>query len=302
VNVNQNDYESITYETERGRARITLNRPNKLNAINNRMEIELEDALWRADDDTSVHCVIVCGAGRAFSAGYDLKEYSDPVEEPGHRGHTSLEDYTAHLEKTQRYLRAFADIHKPVIGQVHGYCLAGGSGIALFCDMVIASDDAVIGFPAGRAGTLPNQMWLYNAGPQWTKRLLMTGDSITGADAAAIGLVLKSVPADLLAAEVDGLADRLALVDTDLLSACKRICNLGLELMGASTLQRMAAEMDARAHMSEATKTFDAAIDQHGLKGAFRERDGQFGDGIARVRGPEIRDEQGRLIPLASGN
>jgi enoyl-CoA hydratase len=298
VTVALDTYEAIAYQVENGRARITLNRPSKLNAISNRMEIELQDALWRADDDTSVHAVIVRGAGRAFCSGYDLKEYSDPDEHPGHRGHQSLDDYTAHLEKTQRYLRAFADIHKPAIAQVHGYCLAGGTGIALFCDVVIAADDAIIGFPAGRAGTLPNQMWLYNVGPQWTKRLLMTGDSITGADAATLGLVLKSVPADRLEAEVEGLADRLALVDTDLLSACKRIVNLGLELMGASTLQQMAAEMDARAHMSQATKEFDAAIEQHGLREAFRERDRLFGDGMARVRGPEIRDEQGRLLPL----
>jgi enoyl-CoA hydratase len=292
-------YQRLIYEVADNRARITLNRPDKLNAIDNRMEIDIERALWEADADTSVHSVILRGAGRAFCAGYDLINYDgdEHAETQGRRGRTTLDDYTSHLEEMQRYLRAFSDIHKPVIAQVHGYCLAGGSGLALFCDMVIAADDAVIGFPAGRAGTLPNQMWLYNAGPQWTKRLLMTGDSISGRDAAELGLVLKSVPAEELEAEVESLADRFAFVDTDVLSAGKRICNIGLELMGASVIQRMAAEMDARAHLSEATRTFDEDIAANGVSAAAKERDRRFGDGMARVRGRELRDANGKLLP-----
>jgi len=291
------EYQSITYEVERNRARITLNRPHKLNAIDHRMEIELEHALWEADTDTSVHSVILRGAGRAFCAGYDLSGYDDytgPAE--GRRGRESLDDAAAHYERMQRHLRAFADIHKPVIAQVHGYCLAGGSGLALFCDIVIAADDAKIGFPAGRAGTLPNQMWLYNAGPQWTKRLLLTGDCISGLDAAELRLVLKSVPAEYLEEEVEFLADRFALVDTDLLSANKRICNIGLELMGSSVLQRMAAEMDARAHQSAATASYDRDIRTLGVSAASKERDRRFGDGMARLRGREARDEHGNLL------
>jgi enoyl-CoA hydratase len=107
---------------------------------------------------------------------------------------------------------------------------------------------------------------------------------------------MKSVPPDLLEAEVEGLADRLALVDTDLLSACKRIVNVGLELMGASTLQRMAAEMDTRAHLSESTDVFLESVTRQGLKGALGTRDNPFGDGRARVNGPEVRDERGYLI------
>jgi enoyl-CoA hydratase len=221
-------------------------------------------------------------------------DYDGPVD--GQRGRESLDDSAAHYESMQRHLRAFSDIHKPVIAQVHGYCLAGGSGLALFCDMVLAADDAVIGFPAGRAGTLPNQMWLYNAGPQWTKRLLLTGDGISGKDAAELRLVLKSVPAQYLEEEVEALADRFALVDTDLLSANKRICNIGLELMGSSVLQRMAAEMDARAHQSAATKAYADDLSAHGVSAASKIRDRRFGDGMARLRGREARDENGDLL------
>jgi enoyl-CoA hydratase len=290
-------YQDISYEVGNGRARITLNRPHRVNAITERMAEELAGALFEADDDTSVHSIILRGAGSSFCSGYDLDAYGDHSEPRGpQRGRANFDDRAWHLERNQRPLRAFADIHKPVIAQVHGYCLAGGTGVALYCDMIIAADDATIGFPAARAGTLPNQMWLYNAGPQWTKRLLMTGDTITGAEAADIGLFMKSVPAELLEAEVEGLADRFALVDIDLLSASKRIVNIGMEIMGAATLQRLATEMDTRAHLSESTEAFFEDINVHGLKAALKKRDGVFGDGRARVRGPETRDAAGNLI------
>ncbi len=131
-----------------------------------------------------------------------------------------------------------------------------------------------------------------HCGPQWAKRLLLTGDTVTGAEAAPIGLVLKSVSADMLEAEVEGVADRLAKVDPDLLAANKRIVNLGLELMGARTLQRMAAENDARAHLAPGTATFRQVAKEQGLKAALQGR----GDGRARVHGPEVRDANGRLV------
>ena len=132
--------------------------------------------------------------------------------------------------------------------------------------------------------------------PQWAKRLTLTGDSITGADAQQIGLVMKAVPPEHLEAEVEQLADRLALIDPDLLAANKRIVNLAMELMGAQTLQRLAAENDARGHRAPGTRAYFAAVKEKGLKQAFRERDGQFGDSLVRVGGPEIRDERGFLI------
>ncbi len=290
------DYETIIYEVERGRARITLNRPEKLNALSIQLQQELNQALWDADNDNRVHTVILRGAGRAFSAGYDLTPR--PLAERDPDDHTregrSFDDDAWRMEQGQRLRMAIFDMHKPVIAQIHGYCVAGGTDIALLCDMIIAADDTLIGFPPARAqGALPNNMWLYNVGPQWAKRLMLSGDFVTGADAAKIGLVMKALPLDLLEEEVEGLADRLSMIDTELLSANKRIINIGLELMGARTLQRIATENDARAHLAPSVAEFGARSREHGLKAALQWRDTKFGDQRALVDRPELRDEKG---------
>jgi enoyl-CoA hydratase len=169
---------------------------------------------------------------------------------------------------------------------VHGTCIGIGTELAWFCDIVMVADDARIGFPPVRdLGTPPGSMWLYHCGPQWAKRLLLTGDSITGADAAEVGLALKSFPAAELDAEVMRLADRMGLVDPHLLSANKRMVNLGLELMGARTLQRIGAEIDARGHLAPKARAFRETMRSHGVKHAFQQRDAAFGSGYARVRG-----------------
>ena len=191
------------------------------------------------------------------------------------------------------------EMHKPTIAQIHGHCLAGGTDLALYCDILICADNANIGYSALRnMGAAPNQMWLYHIGPQWTKRLLLTGDTLSGEDAAKIGLVLKSVPEDLLENEVEGLADRLSWIDPEMLSTNKRIINIGIELMGAQVLQRLAAENDARAHTTQAARNVFKQIATEGLRAALRDRDAPFGDSRARVVGAEIRDEEGKLVPL----
>ena len=292
-------FEHIIYEVEAGKARVTLNRPERRNAMSGALLEELRDALWEADDDTSVHCVILRGAGSGFCAGYDLTPgRRRPDDDVPRRTGRSFDDDTRGIERMQRCMRTLAEMHKPSIAQIHGHCLAGGTDLALYCDMLIAADNAIIGFPATRSmGAAPNQMWLYHCGPQWAKRLLLTGDTVSGQDAARIGLVMKSVPDDLLEAEVEGLADRLALVDTDLLSANKRIINLGMELMGAQTLQRLAAENDARAHTAQAVRDSFKPIAAPGVREAVAQREAPFGDGRARVVGPELRDSEGRLLP-----
>lgn len=299
------EFDSILYEVEDGRVRITLNRPEKLNALTLRLQSELNEALWEADNNTDVHCVILRGAGRAFSAGYDLTgaDRDVPVsriqsENNSYRGGSSIDDDAWQLERAQRYRMAIFDMHKPVIAQIHGYCLAGGTDIALMCDMIIAADDTLIGFPPARdLGALPNNMWIYHVGPQWAKRLNLTGDYITGKEAQQIGLVMKAVPKEHLESEVEQLADRLALIDPDLLSTNKRIINMAMELMGARTLQRMASENDVRGHNTKAAAGFGRSVAEFGLRDTLRNRDGKFGDGRVRVNGPEIRDEEGKLKP-----
>ena len=273
------EFEQIIYEVVNKTAKITLNRPKKLNALTLQLQAELSEALWEADNDREVHSVIIKGAGRALSAGYDLTGGGNKVpvsriqsENRAYRGGRSIDDDAWQLERGQRYRMALFDMHKPVIAQVHGYCLAGGTDIALLCDMVIAADDAIFGFPPARdLGALPNNMWLYNVGPQWAKRLTLTGDTVTGSEAQSIGLILKSVPGENLEQEVEGLASRMSHIDPDLLSANKRIINTGLELMGARTLQRMAAENDVRGHNTKAASNYRDSVVEKGLKKTLQE-------------------------------
>jgi len=283
------DYEQIRYEVEDGRARITLARPETHNAMTPRLLEELEHALWEADDDETVHCVVLRGEGASFCSGYDLNALGGS-KRPGHRTGRSHDDDIWLIEKGNRRIRALWEMHKPSIAQIHGNCLAGGTDLAMACDIVIAADDARIGFPAARSmGALPNNLWMYHCGPQWAKRLQLTGDSVTGADAEKIGLVMKAVPAEVLEDEVEGLADRFSLIDPDLLAANKRVTNLALELMGAQTLQRLAGENDARAHRSQAVRDYARSIKENGLKETLRMRDEPFGEGFARVGQAEGR-------------
>jgi enoyl-CoA hydratase len=270
-------------------ARITLHRPDRRNALSWDLLAELRGALLEADDLRAVGVIVLEGAGPDFCAGYDMKSaYARYASEDGtaldyRSGSGSYDDDAWKLERFQELLRTAFVVHKPVIAKVHGHCVAGGTDLALYCDLVIAADDARIGFPATRAmGSPPNHMWIYNVGPQWAKRLLLTGDVVSGADAARIGLVVASVPGGMLEAEVMTLARRMATVDADLLATQKRIVNLALELAGAATLPRLAAEMDARAHLSRAKKDFDADVAALGFKAAVRKRDEPFGDGVAR--------------------
>jgi enoyl-CoA hydratase len=278
--------ETLTFEVAERVARITLNRPDKRNALTPQALSELSDALIEADDRTDVHAIVLAGAGRDFCAGYDLAgAYAGQGagDGPAYRSQNgTIDDDVWQLEQTQKKTIAMFDIHKPVIARVQGNCLAGGTDLALMCDMVLAADDARIGFPAARAnGTPPQNMFIYHVGPQWAKRLLMTGDWISGKDAARIGLVMDAVPAAGLDAAVDELARRVALVDAELLSAHKRVVNLSLELQGARTMQRLAAEMDARAHLSRGPRRsqFRADMADGGLKTALKNRDEPFGDG-----------------------
>ncbi|TMB96745.1 MAG: crotonase/enoyl-CoA hydratase family protein [Chloroflexi bacterium] len=274
-------YETILYETDTGKARITLNRPEKLNAISIQMQQELRDALLAADRDPAVHVAIIRGAGRTFSAGYDISPPAGEGQTHAAAGH-SLERDIWGLEQSLEMRMHLFDMHKPVIAQVHGYCLAGGADVALLCDIVIAAEDARFGYPPVRAlGSPVNHMWTYLAGPQWAKRMLLTGDTISGAEAERIGLVMKAVPPERLEAEVDALADRMAMIDVDLLAANKRIVNMAMELMGARTMQRMASERDAIARQAPVVTQFYQMAKEKGLKAALEWRDSKFGDGRA---------------------
>ena len=281
--------EFVSLEVRDRVARITLNNPARRNALSWDMLVEFRGALLEADDLRAVSVIVVDGAGPDFCAGYDMQSaytrYAAENAEAGRyrTGNGSFDDDAWKLERFQELLRTPFTVHKPVIAKVHGHCVAGGTDLALYCDMVIAADDARIGFPATRAmGSPPNHMWLYNVGPQWAKRLLLSGDVLSGRDAARIGLAVASAPAQDLEQEVMTLATRLATVDPELLATNKRIVNIALEVAGAGTVARLAAEMDSRAHLSRAKKEFDADVAALGFKAAARRRDEPFGDGMVR--------------------
>jgi enoyl-CoA hydratase len=280
--------ETVYFEVTGAVARVGFNRPEKRNALSNQLVEEMRDALLEADAREDVHAVVLEGAGKDFCAGYDLitayeryDEGQEPDESIPYRASAgSFDNDCWNMERFQSLPNVIYDMHKPVIAKVQGNCLAGGTDIALRCDMVIAAEDAKIGFPATRAnGSPPAHMWTYHCGPQWAKRLLMTGDTIRGIDAARIGLVMEAVPADELDDYVMNLAARVALIDPELNAAHKRIVNLALEQMGMMNLQRMAIEMDARAHLSTGPRRsgFKADMKEHGMKEALRNRDEPFG-------------------------
>lgn len=280
--------ECLTFAIEAGVAWITLNRPDKRNALNRALLTELRAALLEADDRRAVHCIVLMGAGKDFCSGYDVSAPAGATDYDAglyrQPGAVSIADDTWRLERNQADIMTIFDLHKPVIAAVHGNCVAGGTDLALSCDMVIAARDARIGFPATRAmGTPPMHMWLHNVGPQWAKRMLLTGDLLSGRDAARIGLVLKAVAPEKLKAHAAALAGRMALIDPDMLAANKRIVNMGLELMGTRTLQRYAAETDARSHQSGAAREFARVAREEGLSKAFKRRDAPFGDGMVNL-------------------
>lgn len=286
--------EQIEFWVEGPIATIALNRPEVRNALNGQMLSEMRHAMLEADDRQDVHVIVLKGNGKDFCAGYDLNMSYEGRGEKTQLGEYQyreagkrFDDDCWSLERSQENALVAPRIHKPVIAKIHGNCLAGGTDLALSCDIVIAADDAKIGFPATRAnGTPPAHMWTYHVGPQWAKRMLFTGDKLTGSDAAKIGLVLESWPSDELDAGFDELVQRIAATDPELLAAHKRVVNLALEQMGAETIQRLAAELDARGHLATGPRRtqFKKDMAESSLKEALRNRDAPYGDGMAKVR------------------
>lgn len=287
--------ECVAFDVRDNVARITLNRPEKRNALSGQTLRELHQALLEADDRTDVNVILLSGAGKDFCAGYDLTdsyggkadsatEY-DPAAYRSRAG--TIDDDIWNLERQQDLTSIMLDLHKPIVAKIQGNCLAGGTDLAFSCDIVLAADDAKIGFPAARAnGTPPTNLWFYHCGPQWTKRMLFTGDTISGLDAARIGLVLEAYPADRIDAEADEMVRRIGAVDAEILATHKRVVNFQMELAGAKASLRFASEADARAHLSTGPRRaqFRKDMAEKGLKEALTNRDAPFGKGRIELR------------------
>lgn len=266
-------YANLLAETRERVAYLTLHRPEKLNALTLGLMDDLLHALAAAEADPAVGCIVIQGAGRSFCSGWDLTPASGG-ERVGHGDRspdemTLREDLNALGARSGRWARLWT-LTKPLIAKVHGHCLAGGTDLALHCDMIVAAEDAQFGFPAVRSmGSPSTHMWTYMVGPQWAKRMLLSGRPIDGRTAERIGLVMQAVPASALAAEVHALAADIAQVPYDLLAQNKSICNKAVELMGRTLLQELARESDAMVHRSPAAQEFARIAQQQGLKAAL---------------------------------
>ncbi|MCB2075565.1 MAG: enoyl-CoA hydratase/isomerase family protein [Novosphingobium sp.] len=270
-------YETILVENDQGIVRITLNRPEKRNAISQAMRAELIEAVETAGRDPNAGVVVIRGAGTGFSSGYDVSSGS----ETGDGTAMSLPRRALETAEMARGWSRIWDAPITVIAQLHGYCLAGGTDLALNCDLVLTAEDATIGFPALRmGGTPPTSMWIYNVGPQWAKRLLITGDTFTGRLAERIGFALEAAPADMLEERVTFLARRIVAMGRDIAGINKYVINRGLELMGRTALQNIAAPFDAIANQAPEMAAFVQRAREIGLGAAFKERDAPFAEGV----------------------
>ncbi len=283
------DLSSVSYRTDGRVARITLNRPDRLNAIDAAMPRDIRTAVEAADADPSVHVIVVEGAGRAFSSGYDMVEFA---ERTGTASYTQqmpwdpTEDYRLMRRNTDDFMALWRS-NTPTIAKVHGFAVAGGSDIALCCDIVIAADDARLGYMPSRVWGCPTTaMWVYRIGPERAKRLLFTGDTIDGRTAADWGLVAESVPADALDATVDALAERIAGVPRNQLMMQKLVINGAVDAMGLGAAQTLATVFDGVTRHSPEGLWFKQLAEAEGFHAAVEWRD----SGRRIPDGAEARD------------
>lgn len=258
-------------------ARITLNRPEVMNAIDDDLPVELAAAVAEVDADRDIHVMVLSGSGRAFCAGYDMAYYAEQSSGAGNQVTQDmpwdpLQDYQFMWRNTQHFMSIFRAM-KPVICKVHGFAVAGGSDIALCADLTYMADDAQIGYmPARVWGTPTTAMWVYRLGPEKAKRMLFTGDKINGEEAEAMGLVLKSVPAAELDDEVEAMAQRMATVPINQLAMQKMVINQAMEATITQT-QRLATVFDGISRHSPEGLNFKARSESEGWKQAVKERD-----------------------------
>ncbi len=266
----------VLYERDGRIARITLNRPEVLNAIDDDLPRELAAAVERADADDTVHVIVLAGAGRAFCAGYDLMHYAQLKgvnEITQDMPWDPMKDYTFMMRNTELFMSLFRS-KRPVICKVQGFAVAGGSDIALCSDLVIMAEDARIGYMPTRVWGCPTTaMWIYRLGAEKAKRMLFTGDKIDGREAEKLGLVLKAVPAGRLDEEVDELAHRMASVPQNQLMMQKLMVNQALSNMGLHTTQMIATVFDGITRHTREGLNFKRRAEEKGWKHAVDERD-----------------------------
>ena len=257
-----------------GVRRFTLNRPEKRNALNNPLRGALLEALRTGDADPNIRVMIIRGAGPSFSAGYDLGGGNEgtelPFYTPGGDG-----QWPRHV--TEGWMSIW-DLSKPVIAQVHGYCLAGGSELATGCDLVYVATDAKIGYPAVRFGVPDMHFHAWLAGMRTAMEMMVTGDSLSGTEAVERGWANRAFDADELDAKVLEVAERITKLPPDIVQLNKRVVHRGMEIMGLRTAIRAGTELCALGTRQASFAEFTQKMAAQGLTAALSERDAPFGD------------------------
>jgi len=275
-------YQMITYQTRGPVATLTLNRPEKQNALHPTMWAEMDAALAAAQQDANVLVIVLEGAGDSFCAGFDfsggLAHYDGLSEEnydPGRDVMYVTDPYSAPIPAFMRIWRS----PKPVIAKVHGWCVGGGSEMALCADLVIAADDARFGTPYSRVwGCHLTGMWIYRLGLTRAKLFALSGESVSGAEAAQIGLVNFAFPLAELDAQTRHWAERLAQIPATQLAAMKLIVNQAYDNMGLQSTQYLGTILDGIMRNTPEGRQFVRTAQEQGVHAAVVQRDAPFGD------------------------
>jgi enoyl-CoA hydratase len=277
-------FQTLLYDTEDAVATITLNRPERLNTIVPPMPEELEAAVHRAIADQQVKVIVLRGAGRAFCAGFDLgggfHHWDESLTTDGEWD--AGKDFAMATSQAVGPVPKFMSLWrspKPVIAQVHGWCVGGGSDMALCADLVVASEDARIGTSYSRMwGCYLTGIWLYRLGLTKAKEYSLTGKPLSGVEAVEAGLINAAVPFERLEAEVAERARQLAAIPLSQLTAMKLIVNQAYENMGLASTQFLGPVLDGLMRNTPEAKEFIELAEREGVSGAVVQRDGPFGD------------------------
>lgn len=277
-------YETILYGVDGSIGTITLNRPERLNTIVPPMPDEFQDAVQNAVVDPAVKVIVVRGAGRSFCAGYDFGQgfhhWDEAITTEGSwdPGKDFMWSTAASTSPTEKFMSIWRS-PKPVIAQVHGWCVGGGSDMALCADIVVASDDARIGTPYSRMwGCYLSGMWIYRLGLAKAKEHALTGKPLSGKEAAEVELINASVPFEDLEAKVNEYAERLAGLPQSQLAAMKLVVNHAYESMGLGSTQTLGPILDGLMRNTPDAKQFIELAQREGVASVLAERDGAFGD------------------------
>ncbi len=280
----KSEFETLLYTTRDSIATITLNRPDQLNTIVPPMPDEIEAAIGLAERNPAIKVIVLRGAGRAFSGGYDFgggfAHWGDTMNTDGRwdPGKDFAMVSARETGPTQKFMSIWR-ASKPVIAQVHGWCVGGASDYALCADIIIASDDAVIGTPYARMwGTYLTGMWIYRLSLAKAKWHSLTGEPLTGVEAAAVELINESVPFDRLEARVAEVAAKLATIPLSQLQAQKLIVNQAYENMGLASTQTLGGILDGLMRNTPDALQFIETAANDGVREAIQHRDGPWGD------------------------